>query len=147
MKETPTVTISLTCRNSAAALDFYREGFGADELYRLETPEGQMAHAEILLGNTRIMMSDAHPSSHAFPQEEGLLSSCSFSIEVDNCDEACRRAEAAGAKVLVEPADQFYGMREAIVADPEGYRWHLAQKIEDLSDEELDRRAREKVQN
>lgn len=137
-----TVKLSLTCRDSAAALDFYTRAFGAKELFRMPTPDGCMAHAEFIIGNTLVYMSDAAPEMAAHAMEEGQQSSCSFTIAVEDCDKAFEQAKAAGAEVISEPADQFYGVREAQVRDPEGYRWHLGQKLEEISYDELVARAK-----
>ncbi len=139
--EKPTVMISLTCRDSAAALDFYTRAFGAKELFRLPSPDGCLAHAEFMIGNSLIFMSDAAPEVSAHAMEKGSQSSCSFSIDVENCDEAFAQAKAAGAEVISEPTDQFYGVRDAQVKDPEGYRWYLGQKVEEVSAEEMAKRA------
>jgi len=143
MLEQPTVKFSLTCRDSGAALDFYVSAFGAKELFRMPSPDGCIAHAEFMIGNSLIYMSDAAPEMSAFAMEAGAQSSCSFTIEVENCDEAFEKAKAAGAEVISEPADQFYGVRDAQVRDPEGYRWYLGQKLEEISPEELMKRAKE----
>ncbi|MEM9081632.1 MAG: VOC family protein [Verrucomicrobiota bacterium] len=141
--EESTVVLSLTVKDGPAALEFYERAFGAVELFRMPSPDGCLAHAEFLIGNTRILMSEAAPEYFAAVMPEGMSSSCSFSIRVENCDAAFEKAVAAGAEVLTEPVDQFYGMREAQVKDPEGYRWHLGQKTEDLTPEEVVRRAQE----
>jgi PhnB protein len=137
----PTVSLSLTVKNTADALKFYAEAFGAEELFRMPTPDGGIAHAEFMIGNTHIYISDEAEEWHAYAMPEGATASCLFSIATENCDAAYRRAVDAGARSLSEPADQFWGMRSAIVKDPFGYRWSFGQMIEEVSAEELARRA------
>jgi PhnB protein len=137
----PTVSLSLTVKNSTRALNFYSEAFGAEELLRMPSPEGGVAHAEFMVGNTRIYISDEAEEWHAFAMPEGAMASCLFSIMTKDCDTAYNRAVKAGAKSLSEPMDQFWGARSAIIKDPFGYRWSLIQKTEDVSPEELERRA------
>ena len=137
----PTVSFSLTVRDASSALTFYSEAFGAEELFRLPTPEGGVAHAEFMIGNSRIYISDESAEWHAFAMSEGTMASCLFSIVIEDCDRSFDRAIKAGAVSLSEPLDQFWGTRSALIKDPFGYRWSLNQKIEDVSPEELARRA------
>ncbi len=139
----PTVTFSLTVKDTARALAFYAEAFGAEELFRMPTPDGGVAHAEFMIGNTRIYISDEYDDYHAFAMPEGTTASCLFSISTEDCDAAYRRAVDAGAQTLTEPTNQFWGTRSAVLRDPFGYRWSLTQKIEELTPEEIERRARE----
>ena len=139
----PTVTFSLTVKDTSRALAFYKDAFGAEELFRMPTPDGGVAHAEFMIGNTRIYISDEYEDYHAFAMPAGTTASCLFSILVENCDTAYQRALAAGAETLSAPADQFWGTRTAVLRDPFGYRWGLNQIIEELSMEEIERRARE----
>lgn len=139
----PTVSLSLTVKDTAHALSFYTEALGAQELFRMPSPEGGIAHAEFMLGNTRIYISDEAAEWHAFAMPEGAMASCLFSIMTEDCDTSYAQAIKAGAKSLSEPMDQFWGTRSALLKDPFGYRWSLNQKIEDVSPEELERRAQE----
>jgi len=138
----PFVSVSLTVKRGADALDFYTRAFGAKELYRMSMPDGGVAHAEFMIGSTRIMLSDEAPAWHAYAMPEGASASCLFSIHVEDCDAALAVALAAGAEPLMPPADQFWGARNAMVRDPFGYRWSLLQKLEDVAPEEIMRRAR-----
>lgn len=139
----PTVSLSLTVKRGADALDFYSKAFGAKELFRMPTPDGGVAHAEFMLGDTRIFLSDEAEEWHAFAMKDGTQASCLFSIMTDDCDASHERAVQAGAKSLVEPKDQFWGMRSSVICDPFGYRWSFAEKTEDVSPDELQRRAQE----
>ncbi len=142
-KPEPTVTFSLTVKEASKALAFYTQAFGAEELFRMASPEGGVAHAEFMIGNTQIFISDEYEEYHAFAMPEGATASCLFTIIVDDCDAAHARAVQAGATTLFAPADQFWGTRSTVLRDPFGYRWCLNQKIEDLTPEEIERRARE----
>jgi PhnB protein len=139
----PTVSFSLTVLDAAKALDFYREAFGAQELFRLPAPDGSIAHAEFMIGNSRIYISGESPEWHAFAMPEGQMAACLFSISTDDCDSAHNRAVEAGAESLGEPRDFFWGTRSSIVKDPFGYRWSLNQQIEELTPEEVERRAQD----
>jgi PhnB protein len=142
-KEAPTVSLSLTVKDAAKALDFYAEAFGAVEIFRMPIPDGGVAHAEFMIGNTRIYISDESEAWHAFAMPEGTTAACLFSIVTEDCDRAYNQAIRAGAESLREPENQFWGMRSAIVKDPFGYRWSFSQMIEEVSPEELAKRAQE----
>ena len=141
--EQPTVALSLTVKDSSKALSFYADAFGAEELFRLASPDGGIGHAQFMIGNTMIYISDEAPEWHAYAMPEGATASCLFAIAAEDCDESFGRAVKAGAKVLREPADQFWGTRSCIIKDPFGYRWSLVQQIEELSPEEIFKRAQE----
>jgi len=138
----PTVAFSLTVKDTSRALKFYTEAFGAEELFRMPAPDGGVAHAEFMIGNTRIFISDESTEWHAFAMPEGATAACLFSIMTDDCDRSYDRAVKAGADSLSEPTNQFWGTRSAIIKDPFGYRWSFSQKIEDVSPEELEKRAK-----
>lgn len=145
MEQTPaaTVSISLTVMNVSNALKFYTDAFGAQELFRLPAPDGTVVHAEFMIGNSHISISSEAPEWHAFAMPEGTFASCLFSIATEDCDSSHNRAVKAGAGSLSQPQNYFWGTRSAIVKDPFGYRWSFNQKIEDVSPEELERRAKE----
>ena len=139
----PTVSLSLTVKRAGDALDFYAKAFGAEELFRMPTPDGGVAHAEFMIGNSRLYISDEAPEWHAEAMPEGTKASCLFAIAVENCDDAFKKAVDAGGKALREPEDQFWGIREGMIQDPYGYRWSLGQLVEEVSPEEVARRAKE----
>ena len=139
----PTVSFSLTVKNGSSALKFYTDAFGAEELYRLPTPEGGVAHAEFMIGNSRICLSEEAPDWFAAAMPENMMASCLFSIVTEDCERSCERAMRAGADLLTKPTVQFWGAKMAILRDPYGYRWAFSQKVEDVSPEELARRAQE----
>jgi PhnB protein len=137
----PTVALSLTVKDTARALTFYSEALGAVEVFRMPTPDGGVAHAEFMIGTTRIYISDEAEEWHAFAMPEGATASCLFSIMTNDCDQAYSRAIKAGAESLSEPEDKFWGTRSALIKDPYGYRWSFNQMVEELSPEEMAKRA------
>ena len=137
----PTVSLSLTVVDAAKALAFYAAAFGAEELFRMPAPDGSIAHAEFRIGNTHIFISGEAEEWNARAMPEGAMASCLFSIATNDCDASFDHAIASGATSLSEPADFFWGTRTALVKDPFGYRWSFNQKIEDVSPEEIARRA------
>ncbi len=147
MKENePTLALSLTVKDGSKALDFYAKAFGAKELLRMPMPDGSIAHAEFMVGNTTIYLSEDSPEWHAVALPDGATAPCLFAIGVENCDEAFAQAVAAGAEPLMEPADQFWGMRVGMVKDLEGYRWSFRQCLEEISPEEMMERAQAAMQ-
>lgn len=130
----------LSCRDAAAALDFYRDAFGATERMRMVQKDGRVGHAEIDIGRARIMVADEYPEMGFVGPRSLGGSPVGIHIYVEDVDALAKRAVGAGAKLLREPADQFYGDRSATVEDPAGHRWFLATHKEDLSHEEIERR-------
>lgn len=130
------VTPSLTLKDPALAMEFYAKAFGAVELFRLDDEKNQkIMHAEMKIGNSILMLSSEYPEWGSVAPETGK--GMSFMIYVENCDEALKQAESAGAAVLMPPADMFWGDRMGQVACPHGYRWSLAQKVRDVPPEEI----------
>ncbi|MGB6220356.1 VOC family protein [Haloferula sp.] len=144
-KKPPTVSLSLTvrCADVASALDFYAKAFGAVESFRLSAPDGSIAHAEFDIGDTHLFISGESPEWLAHAMPEGTTASCLFAIDSEDCDRAYAQAIAAGATSVAAPEDHFWGSRDAIVRDPFGYRWCFGQKTEDITPEEIARRAKE----
>jgi uncharacterized glyoxalase superfamily protein PhnB len=142
-KADPTVALSLTVKDAASALDFYAKSLGAEEVFRLPSPDGSIAHAEFMIGNSRIYISDEAEEWHALAMPEGTTASCLFSITTKDCDRAYNRAVKAGAESLSEPENHFWGTRSALIKDPFGYRWSFSQIIEDVSPEKMAKRAQD----
>lgn len=138
-----TVSISLTVKNTADALDFYSRAFGAVETLRMPDPAGGVAHAEFDIGNSHLYISDESEEWFARAMPGGQMASCLFSITVEDCDLAHQKAIDAGASSLKPPQDQFWGMRTCVVLDPFGYRWSLGQITEPMSNQDIQQRARE----
>jgi len=126
-----TVTPFLNIKGCAEALEFYKKAFGAEELNRATMPDGLVMHAEMQLGTSRIMFAD--PMMGA-PTTAGLH------LYVDDCDALWARATAAGCKVELAMADQFWGDRYGVLSDKWGNRWSIASHREDVAPDEMKRR-------
>jgi uncharacterized glyoxalase superfamily protein PhnB len=135
------VTPYLTVHDAAQAIDFYKRALGAQELMRMPGPDGRIMHAEIKLGDSIVMMGEECPdrADCRSPKSAGFRTA-GFYVYVPDADAAFRRAEDAGAKVVMPPADMFWGDRIATVEDPAGHQWTLATHREDLTPEEIGRR-------
>jgi PhnB protein len=135
----------LIVRGAAKAIDFYKKAFGAKETMRMPGPDGKIGHADVAIGAGHIMLADESPEmGYKSPQTVGG-SSVSIVLYVENVDEVVRRATGAGAKLDRPVEDQFYGDRAGTVTDPFGHIWHVMTHIEDVSAEEMGRRAADKA--
>jgi PhnB protein len=130
----------LCVRGGAAAMDFYVQVFGAEELMRLTYPDGRIAHAELRLGPATLMLSDEHPElGLRSPQAYGGTG-MAIHLHVEDVDALTAHAAEAGATVLRAPTDEGHGERQAKVRDPFGHEWLLGHQLEALSPEETQRR-------
>jgi PhnB protein len=136
-----TVTPYLTVDDAAAAIEFYTRAFGATERSRMPSPDGRIAHAELEIGDSLIMLSDPFPQGQTKPPKELGGASGAIFLYVEDVDTAFRRATDAGATVTMPPEDMFWGDRFGSLADPFGHHWSLATHVEDLSPEEIAERA------
>lgn len=135
----------LICRGAAKAVDFYRRAFGAVEHFRMDAPDGKIGHCEMRIGkHAMIMLADEHPEMGALSPQTLGGTPVSIYIYVEDVDALARQAEKAGAKVLRPVATQFYGDRSVMLLDPFGHQWGFATHVEDVSPEEMERRAAEK---
>lgn len=139
----PTVSVSLTVKEGNKALDFYSRALGAEVTYTMPLPDGGVAHAEFMLGNTKFYLSDESEEWHAYAMPEGGRASCLFSVGTENCDAAFAKAVDAGGIVLTEPSDMPWGARCAMIQDPFGYRWSLLQIVEVLTHAEIEERMKQ----
>jgi len=137
-----TITPQLTCRDAARAIEFYKEVFGAKEIHRMAGPGGKVMHAELQIGDSRIMLADEYPGMSAAPDPSRVQSSSLF-IYTENVDSVFNHAVKSGAKGDMPPADMFWGDRYAKVTDPFGHHWGLATHIEDVAPQEMQRRGDE----
>lgn len=130
----------LRVRDAAAAIDFYTRAFGAKEVFRLTEPSGRIGHAEINLGPTTIMLAEESPEQEI--QGPRSLGGTTFSIHlhVGDVDAAYEQAVRAGAVVVRPLKDQFYGERSGTLRDPFGHEWLLGGHLENLTQEEMQRR-------
>lgn len=135
------VTPYLCIKGAARALEFYKKAFDATELMRLAQPDGRIGHSEIRVGDSVIMLSDEFPEMGARSPETVGGSPVTIHLYVKDVDTGFKQAVAAGAKVKRPVADQFYGDRMGGVEDPFGYTWWIATHKEDLSSEEIQKRA------
>ncbi len=136
-----TITPQLTLDNAAQTIDWYKKAFGAEELSRSPGPDGKIMHAEIKIGNSRVMLNDVMMGGKG-PQAYGG-SPASLWLYVEDSDALFTRAVGAGAKVQMPIADQFWGDRAGAVADPAGYSWWIATRKEDMTPAEMQQRAAE----
>ena len=133
------VTPYLVIKGAAAAIDYYKEAFGATELFRMEH-EGKIGHAEIKIGDSPIMLADEHPEmGHVGPKTLGGTP-VGIMIYVDDVDTIFTQAIAKGGTEFKPLQDQFYGDRSGTLTDPFGHLWTVATHKEDVSPEEMDRR-------
>jgi PhnB protein len=130
----------LRVRRATEALEFYRQAFGATELFRLTEPGGRVGHAEIRIGKTVVMVSEEYPEYGIVgPESLGGTSFC-IHLHVDNADAWMARAVECGATVVRPASDAFHGERGGTVRDPFGHEWLLGHQIEAVSPEEMQRR-------
>ncbi len=134
------LTPYLIIKGAAAAIEFYKQAFGAVEVVRMPGPGGRIMHAEVKIGNSILMLSDENP-------ERGYLSpttrggnSASIMFYTDDVDKVFKQAVAAGARADTAPADMFWGDRMGNLTDPFGHSWAIATHKEDVSPEEMEKR-------
>ncbi|HEY2456819.1 MAG TPA: VOC family protein [Candidatus Acidoferrum sp.] len=136
-----TATPYLIVTGAAKAIEFYKSAFGADEIMRMPQPDGRIGHAEIKIGDSTIMLADEFPEMGARSPQSLGGSPVSILLYVEDVDTVFAQAVAAGAKVQRPLADQFYGDRTGGVTDPFGHVWYIATHTEDVSEEEMKKRA------
>ncbi len=138
-----TVTPFLVVNGAARAIDFYQRAFGAKKIMQMNGPDGKIAHAELKLGDSMIMLSDEMPGNDIrSPQSLGGTSAGIF-LYVENVDAVFKQAQSAGAKVVMPVADMFWGDRYGKLTDPFGHSWSLATHKEDVSPQEMEKRGKE----
>jgi PhnB protein len=134
------VTPYLIITGAAAAMDFYTKVFGAAEIMRMDGPDGGVAHAEMQIGNAKIMLADEHPAmGFRSPQSLGG-SGTGIMLYIEDVDRVVARAVENGARIHQEVQDQFYGDRSGTVIDPFGHLWTIATHVEDVAPDEIERR-------
>jgi len=132
-----TVTPHLVCGNAAAAIDFYKQAFGAIEIDRMNMPDGKIGHAEIRIGDSRLMLADAFPEYGSNDPLTLKGTAVVIHLYVDDADAVWERATAAGAKPTMPLGDAFWGDRYGQVEDPFGHRWSIATHQRDVSMDEM----------
>ena len=136
------ITPYLVIRGAKRAMDFYTKAFGAKETFKMLDDRGEIGHAEMRIGNSMIMLAEEKPDfPHKSPATLGG-SPVSMLLYVEDCDAVYNQAVAAGAEVERPLANQFYGDRTGGVKDPFGFSWYISTHIEDVTPEEMEKRAK-----
>ena len=135
------VTPYLAVEGASEAIVFYKKVFGAKEVMRMEKPGGKIGHAEVRIGDTKIMLADEHPEMSARSPESYGGSPVGIHLYIKDVDAILQKAMAAGATLLRPATNMFYGDRIGTMKDPYGHTWSVATHIEDVSAKEMKKRA------
>ncbi|HEU4365664.1 MAG TPA: VOC family protein [Candidatus Krumholzibacteria bacterium] len=138
-----TVTPYLIVKGASRALEFYKKAFGAEQLLRMDGPGGSVMHAEVKIGDSRVMLADEFPEMGYVAPQSAAGNSLSLHLYVEDVDARFKRAIDAGGKVKRDVRDEFYGDRTGTLADPFGHVWTLSSHKEDVPEAELRRRMEE----
>ena len=138
-----TLTTYLAVENAAEAIEFCKHAFGAQESLRMPGPDGSIGHAELEIGDSKLMLSDPFPQSSVRPPGAVGGTTASVFMYVEDVDAVVKRAVDAGATVTMEVADQFWGDRFGTVSDPFGHVWSIATHVDDLTPEQIAERGQE----
>jgi PhnB protein len=141
-----TVTPYLVIKGAAKAIDYYKSVFGATVVVRMDGPDGRVGHAELQIGDSRIMLADENPQMGNRSAESIGGSPVSLYVYLPDCDKVVAKATAEGAKILKPVQDQFYGDRSGFIQDPFGHLWGIATHVEDVSDKEMKERMKKVMQ-
>lgn len=136
------ITPQLTCRDAARAIDFYKSVLGAKEIMRMPAPDGKVGHAELQIGDSRIMVNDEFPGMAVAPDPSAAHGSYLF-IYTEDVDAAFQRAVEGGARVDMPLDNMFWGDRYGKFTDPLGHQWGIATHVEDVAPDEMQRRSEE----
>lgn len=136
-----TVTPYLIVKGGAAAIEFYKKAFGATEVMRMADPSGRIGHAEVKIGDSHVMLADEDPMRGIRSPQSIGGSPVTILLYVEDVDSTVGQAVAAGAKLTRPVEDQFYGDRTGGLEDPFGHIWYVATHKEDVSPEEMRKRA------
>jgi PhnB protein len=136
------LTPYLAVEDASRAIEFYKEAFGAEEVVRMPGPDGSVAHAELQIGDSKLMLSDPFPQSNVRPPTERGGPTASVFMYVEDADATFEQAQEAGATVVAPLEDMFWGDRFGTLADPFGQVWSVATRKEDLSEEEIAERSK-----
>lgn len=134
------VTPHIIVNDAGKAIEFYKKVFNATELFRMPDPQGKIAHAEIKIGNSIIMLADEFPEMEARSPQAYGGSPITICLYVEDVDTIFNQAIRDGAQVVRPLKDQFYGDRSGTIKDPFGHKWTIATHIEDVTPEEMDKR-------
>ena len=136
-----TVTPHLVIKGAAQAIDFYKRAFGAEELVRMNGPDGKVGHAELKIGDSIIFVADEFPQSPCKSPQTLGGTTATLNLYVPDVDAAFKRATSAGARETMAVADMFWGDRYGQLTDPYGHTWGIATHKEDVAPQEMDKRA------
>jgi PhnB protein len=137
-----TLSAYLAVDDAPRAIEYYTKAFGAKEVVHMDAPDGTVAHAELKIGDSRVMLADPFPQSSTRPPKELGGTSVSVFMYVEDVDAVVKQAVDAGATVTMEVADQFWGDRFGTITDPFGHVWNVATHVEDVPPEEIAERAK-----
>jgi PhnB protein len=133
------ISSSLTCKNAARAIEFYKSVFGATEVMRMPGPEGKIMHAELKIGDSIIFINDEFPGMAEAPAP-GVTPSLFMFLYTEDVDSVYNRAVSMGSMVVMPLENMFWGDRYGKVTDPFGHQWGIAQHVEDVAPQEMKRR-------
>ena len=140
------VTPYLIIKGAAQAIDYYKKVFDAKVVVRMDGPNNTVGHAELQIGDSRIMLADENPQMGATSATTIGNSPVSLYLYIPDVDRVVEKAVAAGAKILKPVQDQFYGDRSGFLQDPFGHLWGIATHIEDVSEHEMKERMKKVMQ-
>ncbi len=141
-----TVTPYLVIKGAAKAIEYYKDVFGATVVVRMDGPNGKVGHAELQIGDSRIMLADENPQMGNRSADSIGGSPVSLYVYLPDCDKVVQKAVAQGGKVLKPVANQFYGDRSGFIQDPFGHLWGIATHVEDVSETEMKERMKKVMQ-
>jgi PhnB protein len=146
MLKAPSLTPYIVTQNAAQAIDFYSKYFKATELFRLLAPDGKIGHAELQVGDCKLMLADEYPDFGALSPISIGGTPVTLHMYVDDVDAVFKAAVDNGAIELRKVQDQFYGDRVGWLLDPFGHKWSIATRIEEVAPQEMQRRWSEAMQ-
>jgi PhnB protein len=127
----------LAVDDAEAAIEYYKKAFGAKERYRMPTPDGKIAHAELEIAQSILMLSDVFPQATTRSPKDIGGTTVSIFVFVEDVDKVVKQAADAGGTITTEPEDQFWGDRFGTITDPFGHLWGIATHVEDVAPEEM----------
>ncbi|MDX1900858.1 MAG: VOC family protein [Gammaproteobacteria bacterium] len=137
------ITPYLIVNNASQAIEFYKKAFNAVEVLRMDASPNKIGHAELMIGDSKLMLADEFPEMDVRSPEAYGGSPITIHLYVENVDATVDKAIAAGGTLLKPIENMFYGDRSGTLQDPYGHKWHVSTHIEDVSDEETRKRAKE----
>jgi len=137
------ITPYLVVNDAKRAIEFYQHAFGAQEIVKMDGPNGKIMHAELKIGDSMLMLADENPASGSTSPKTLRGTAAGIMLYVDNVDNVFKQAVSAGAKADQQPSDMFWGDRYGKLTDPFGHSWSVATHIEDVPPQEMAKRAKE----